>query len=674
MPPDVAVSDLLLEWEERAAAGCPVTPEELCRSRPELLGELRRCIALLRYVSPLLDLDGTPVGGAVPAIPGFEVLDCLGGGGMVVVYRARDTALERVVAIKMPHLRILAGDLARSRFEREARVLAQLRHPNIVPVHAVSLADGQPYFVMDYIPQGSLAGKAFRLTGQIQVIADIIEKVARAVHYAHERGILHRDLKPSNILLDERGQPLVADFGLAKVGAESWVESLSPPGCADGTSAASGAGIAVTQLTLPGTRPGTPRYMAPEQLRGEPQQVTGRADVWALGVILFELLTGRPPFAATEERDIAAAVCEETPPSPRGLCRGADAWLEGIVLKCLEKDPARRYATAAALADDLARWRRGELPSGVREGRVRGLLRRVRRRPALATAAALLLAFGALAFAFRPQPPQPLTPAEMEQRAEDEYREATAPLVRDLAAGRTVSLVTKTTGSLPCRWRVGQGHIRFNDNPQEDGAVTISAHGPTLLEFFPEIGRAAYHLVVELRHESRMRANEFAEVAVAFACTRGETEEGPQFFFGRVSFADLGSRATAFRDKAGQPASQFRLGFFHLGTSSSGHDRTSSYIPTASDYPPARTEPGPWRHIEIDVQPGELRAKRWDGEAVAVVPDAQWPRALSMFRFRYPDLREIEPRLVTRGAVGLYLEGSVVSLRRFDVEPRGERD
>jgi serine/threonine protein kinase len=675
MPPDVAVSDLLLEWEERATTGRPITPEELCRTRPELLGELRRCIDLLRFVSPLFDLDGATADGvAFPTIPGFEILDRLGGGGMGVVYRARDTALERVVAIKMPHLGVLTGDVARSRFEREARVLAQMRHPNIVPVHAVSLAEGQPYFVMDYIPQGSLAGQASRLIGQVRAVAGLTEKVARAVHHAHERGILHRDLKPSNILLGERNQPLVADFGLAKTaGVGGWVGTAPAPGGADSAYAAPGPRRSVAQLTLPGSRPGTPLYMAPEQLRGDPEHVTARADVWALGVILFELLAGRHPFERPDKPGIVAAVCDEAPPSLRPLCRDADVWVESIILKCLEKDPARRYATAVALADDLARWRRGDPPSMVREGRVRRLLRRVQRRPALATAVGLLLAFGILALVYRPQP---LTPAKVEERAEEEYCKATAPLVRDLATGRAVSLITETTRELPCRWRAGQGRVRFRDNPQEDGAVSVSALSPSLLELLRDTGTSAYRLVVELRHENALRGTPTAEVAVAFACRRYVTEEGSQWFFARVKFADVGPRADVYTDKAGQPAGVFQLGFFHLGDSHSGNQwvrpANGPDVHYRARQPPA--PPGLWRRIEIEVRPGEFRAKHWDGKAVTLVPAVAWPRALAVFQLSRADLAGIDPHLMTRGPVGLYLDSSVVSLRRFVVEPLGEEE
>jgi serine/threonine-protein kinase len=356
MPLDAGVSELLMEWETRAAAGLPTTPEELCRSRPELLGELRRCIDLLRFVSPLLDLDDA-TGSAFPTISGFEVLGRLGAGGMGVVYRARDMALKRVVAVKMPYLGLLTGEVARSRFEREARVLAQLRHPHIVPVHAAGLTDGKPYFVMDYLPQGSLAGEAAGLTGQVEVVIGIVEKVARAVDHAHQRGVFHRDLKPSNILLDEGGQPLVADFGVAALrdpGAEE-DEYATPP-----EEETLGAESQPARLTRTGAAVGTPAYMAPEQFAaGCP--ASRATDVWALGVILYELLTGRLPFAADDPTRPESGIGQAAPPRPSDLQPPSrrDRRLDAIVLRCLAKNPGDRYASAAALADDIARWRDG---------------------------------------------------------------------------------------------------------------------------------------------------------------------------------------------------------------------------------------------------------------------------------------------------------------------------
>jgi hypothetical protein len=671
MPSDLGVSDLLLEWEDRAAEGRPVSPEELCRARPELLVELRHGIDLLRFVSPLLELDGETAAGAPPAIPGFEVLDRLGGGGMGVVYRARDMALARVVAIKVPHLRILSGEAARSRFEREARVLAQLRHPNIVPVHAAGLANGQAYFVMDYIPRGSLAGQVSRLTGQVRAVVAIIELVARAVQHAHEHGILHRDLKPANVLLDERDQPLVADFGLAKIaGAESRGETTTPPGRAGAPPAEPESQATVPQLTLPGVRPGTPAYMAPEQLDPARGAVGPATDVWALGVILFELLTGRRPFARPDGLRVVAAACEEPPPSPRSHCRNVDPWLESIVLKCLEKAPKQRYATATALADDLARWRRGDPPSTVREGRVRGLLRRVRRRLALVIAPVLLLACVIFALTYHPQPP---TLAEVDRREEEAYRKTTAPLVRELAQGRPVSLLPSPSRPSSVRWRAGQGKVVFHDNPEADRAVSFSAPAPSLLELLPDTGMDAYRLVVELRHDTPVRGGVTCELAVAFAGSRVITEDGPQFFSARVKFADRGPQATVFRDQAGRPAGCFQLGFSYLRTTRSEIDRTAQYGGPALFYSPAPdSSPGPWRRIEVEIRPDEWRVQHWGGEVIRLAPGTKWPQAFAHFQRQFPDLGHVEAPLAARGCVGLYLDASVTSLRRFDVEPLGD--
>jgi serine/threonine-protein kinase len=275
-----------------------------------------------------------PPGG--PAVPGYEVLGVLGRGGMGVVYKARQIALNRVVALKM----ILAGRHAAptevARFHREALAIARLQHPNVVQIFEVGECDGLPFFALEYCPGGSLTKKTAGHPLPKWEAAELVETLAGAIHTAHRCGIIHRDLKPSNVLLTEDGTVKVTDFGLAK-----------ELGAANGP-------------TVSGTLLGTPAYMAPEQASGRAGEVGPPADVYALGAILYELLTGRPPFVAETPLETLALVVDQVPERPRRFNPSVDRPLEAVCLKCLEKDPADRYPSAGALAEELAAYRRGE--------------------------------------------------------------------------------------------------------------------------------------------------------------------------------------------------------------------------------------------------------------------------------------------------------------------------
>ena len=264
----------------------------------------------------------------------YELIEEIGRGGMGVVFRARQITLSRTVALKTNLAGQFASEPELQRFRIEAESVAHLDHPNIVPIYEVGEHDGHPYFSMRLIDGGNLSHRLKPPGQALRNGLQLLVKVARAVHYAHQNGVLHRDLKPANILIDAKGEPFVSDFGLAKRAQEE------------------------VHVTLSGTVLGTPSYMAPEQARGRP--LTTAADIYSLGAILYEMLTGCPPFQADTPLETMRKLVEEEPERPGAINRAVDRDLETICLKCLEKEAARRYPSADVLADDLERWLRHE--------------------------------------------------------------------------------------------------------------------------------------------------------------------------------------------------------------------------------------------------------------------------------------------------------------------------
>ena len=310
----------------------------------------------------------------------YELVREIGRGGMGVVYEARELSLQRVVALKMLLPSRLASASQLERFRLEAEAIATLDHPNLLPVYTSGRTAGQPYFTMKRAEGGSLAarlaaGPSLSLVEAVRIVS----AVARAVHYAHQRGIHHRDLKPANILLDADGRPYVSDFGLAKFRD-------------------SDAGLTLSTEIF-----GSLAYMAPEQAAGDMQRVTFSADVYSLGVILYELLTGRVPFVADSTPALLRKIAENEPTPLRAIDAKIPADLEVICLKCLQKEPEKRPVSAEFLADELDRWAQGDPILSRRVSATERGIRWVKRRPALAlTLAALVLTFfagiGAVAF------------------------------------------------------------------------------------------------------------------------------------------------------------------------------------------------------------------------------------------------------------------------------------
>jgi WD40 repeat protein/tRNA A-37 threonylcarbamoyl transferase component Bud32 len=404
---DERLHEIIAAYLEAIEAGIPIDREALLAREPALAAELSTFFAnedhlakvAVAYHQPPTILPYPAVQGDDPSsahdlaedMPGshpkrlryfgdYELLDVIAEGGMGIVYRARQVSLNRILALKMIRDgRFAKGeDLARFRFE--SRAAAQLDHPHIVPIYEVGEHEGHHYFSMKLIVGGHLASESKRFHALPHVSARLIATVARAVHYAHLRGILHRDLKPANILLSgsrddspDRLVPMIADFGLAKRFDAG--DSSGP--------------------TSSGSIVGTPAYMAPEQAEGRRESVTTAVDIHALGAMLYELVTGRPPFHGDSVMETLRQVREQEPVRPRSLDRQVPRDLETIIMKCLEKRPSQRYHSAGALADDLDRWL-ADLPILARRATpLEHVVKLVRRRRA---AAALVALAAALAF------------------------------------------------------------------------------------------------------------------------------------------------------------------------------------------------------------------------------------------------------------------------------------
>jgi serine/threonine protein kinase/tetratricopeptide (TPR) repeat protein len=312
----------------------------------------------------------------LPNIEGYQILEILGRGGMGVVYKALQVKLKRLVALKMVLAGAHAGPKELARFKAEAEAVARLQHPNIVQIYEVGGQDDCPFFSLEYVDGGPLDKRENRGEPMdVRQAAELVETLARALHFAHERGVVHRDIKPANILMTSDGVPKITDFGLAKQLDASQHDN-----------------------TRTGAVMGTPSYMAPEQARGQSKAIGRATDIYALGAILYELLTGRPPFVGETAMDTILMLTNEDPVPPSRLCSLVPRDLETICLKCLEKSPRNRYATASEFADELRRFVTHAPILARPVGRIDRVVRWIKRHPTMSTAlaSAAMIAFGSL--------------------------------------------------------------------------------------------------------------------------------------------------------------------------------------------------------------------------------------------------------------------------------------
>jgi serine/threonine protein kinase len=652
-----SLDDLLLLWEECRANGHTV-PAALCPESPADAAELERRLRLLRSLDQLLAVDGggavaLPVAAPAPErIDRYEIRNELGHGSTGVVYQAWDPQLHRLVALKVLRPTALAHtptDAARlaHRFMQEAQVLARLKHENIVRIYEPGLYNGAPYFVMECVTGGSLLEHRAALTeAGPGAVVPCLEGVARAVAYAHGQGVFHRDLKPANILLDGNRRPLVSDFGLAKLLDDQAAAEVDTVDEGDtSVKYTLPADDAAKFLTAPGHHPGTPPYMAPEQFDASFGPVGPATDVWALGVILYELLTGVKPFPGPTYDLFRQQVCRGDVARPHTVRPRLSRRLERITLRCLTRSPQERYASAADLAEDLAACRR---PS--------------RRRWLAAVAGSLILApAGAALYWYTRTDPEQL------------YRRQAIALLGELQERRKVELVSSNPEK-PAAHAIRSGQQHTTVKQLTDGLIVHAAYPCCLVELLPEVPLASYRIRVRLRrHQPLIPKKHHWGVYLKHRAVT--TEQGEQHYFNAVAFSgpseemppppsltlDAFTRPCLFCDLLGREDRPFRD--FTLAGLNKGFIREVQYRPDPTN---------PWVEVEVTVHNDLVEATCRVGLESAVPLDPITPTdqkvAKATVLAKYPDLGHITPQQLEGTALGIYVRDAECVVQSFVVE------
>jgi serine/threonine-protein kinase len=610
-------------------------------------------------------------GGAAPEpallLGRFRLVRTLGRGGMGVVYLADDPLLGRQVALKVPRPEAILSPQLRRRFLREAQAAARLSHPHIVPVFDTGEAGAVCFIVSAYCPGGTLAQwlKSQTAPVPIRTAAGLIAVLAEAVHHAHSNGILHRDLKPSNVLLEvASGQwpvaskekedkptssaaghwPLstirkITDFGLARE-----IGSSDSP-------------------TATGDVIGTPSYMAPEQAEGRLDRLGPPTDIHALGAIFYELLTGRQAFRGRSSLEVVEQVRSHEPTPPRRLRKDVPRDLEAICLKCLEKDPSRRYGSAQELADELGRWLRGE-PTRTRPLSWPARLGRKARRYPLATAAAVFALIAALAAPAVIYQTNPLRAAEA--------------IERQLAAGQSVELIPET--GMPRFHRIRWAENQTKVGLAPDGTFEVNTWGNCLIELVRDPQVSRYQIRAEVRHE---RGDLVSLVGLFFGLEELATPGCTTLALGQFSFNDVTSVPEELR--RGIPAdaphlpkltgNPLCLSPYLLGTLPDGSPREQAVngVTRQNAFQAIGPRAYKWRSLAIEVSDQTVTGVWEDGSPALLRTERDWNRDLRMgVDAITPIPGTNQPRLAVRGGIGLFLIQSKASFRRVVLDPLGD--
>jgi serine/threonine-protein kinase len=575
----------------------------------------------------------------------YDLLEKVGQGGMSIVFKAVQRTLRRVVAVKMLLAARQADTDAMTRFCIEGEAVARLHHPNVVQIHQLGEYHGQLFLVMEYLEGGSLADRLTAGPLPEREAAGLLAAVARAADAIHKAGIIHRDLKPSNVLFAADGAPKITDFGLARLlddaeGANTRTESIL----------------------------GTVTYMAPEQAWGTARDLGPTTDVYALGTILYETLTGGPPFRGANRLETLERVRKEEPTPPRRLRPDLSRLLGAICLKCLEKEPANRYVSASALAEDLESWMQGQPTKARPISRLSRTVRALRRRWQWAAAAVVALAGVVLGVIdhVRTDPDRPRR------------------LIEDaLARGETVVLIGSAGGPRWYRWICGQEASQVH--VPADGPLTLHSWSLAMLELVADPRIDRYRLCARVRHE-QTHLNE--GVGVYFAHRRYPISAGVLDFYGQMTFDDvtdpleLFGRLFSRRDLKGAEAPQrTTLPLLVPRLSAQGHDRNwccKGKEVQGRAFAPAGPGKTAWHGLAVEVTPEGVRGF-WDGQEIGALSADEFVRSTTAelaHQAHEPDaavfLRELRLAYVPRGGLGLWVCRGSVSYSNVLVEPLGK--